>query len=223
MLSEIKSNEYAEYVNVETGKNLASIQQMIEEATILGCDGVVNCTGMGSKTLCDDKFLIGARGVLLHFDRSSCIWRDALTVDAKNVDSTVIRGGNSLTESVIMVEEPPFGNETKPCYMIPRGNIIVVGGTYLEGDEEDIIRPQERKRMIDNARAMGIDTNKSMPIGDWVGFRPVRTSARLEVDERVGQSEGVKVVHNFGFGGSGWTVFIGAAREAASLFSPILT
>jgi glycine/D-amino acid oxidase-like deaminating enzyme len=29
--------------------------------------------------------------------------------------------------------------------------------------------------------------------------------------------EGVKLVHNYGHGGSGWTVFCGAAREAASL------
>lgn len=53
---------------------------------------------------------------------------------------------------------------------------------------------------------------------EWVGFRPYRPSARLEIDE-VYSEQGVRVVHSFGYGGSGWTVFVGAAKEAVSLLS----
>ena len=50
-----------------------------------------------------------------------------------------------------------------------------------------------------------------------MGFRPViRSSARLEIDKGL-STNGLKVVHSYGYGGSGWTVLIGAAIEAVSL------
>jgi glycine/D-amino acid oxidase-like deaminating enzyme len=116
----------------------------------------------------------------------------------------------------VTIEEEPFGSETMPCYMIPRGENVVVGGTYLVGDEEKCVRESERERILKNARIMGIDTSNNQPVGEWVGFRPYRSSARLELDVELSES-GMRVVHNYGFGGSGWTVFVGAAREAVSL------
>ena len=189
-------------MNVETNKHYSTLEEMIREAKNIGCDGLVNCTGLGSRQLCGDESLVGARGVLLQYDRASCSWAEK---------------GEEKQESVILIEEPPFGSETTPCYMIPRGDIIAVGGTYLEGDEERSVRESERQALLENARIMGIDTSKSKPVGDWVGFRPYRPTCRLEVDEEASHASGVKVVHSYGYGGSGWTVFCGAAREAADL------
>eukprot|EP00957_Ditylum_brightwellii_P022212 1676060-Ditylum_brightwellii.AAC.1 len=59
-----------EDVNVKTGKYYATVREMINEAINLGCDTVVNCTGLGSRDLCSDPTVVGARGVLLHFDRT---------------------------------------------------------------------------------------------------------------------------------------------------------
>ncbi|KAL7519529.1 hypothetical protein ACHAWX_004284 [Stephanocyclus meneghinianus] len=200
MVRELESSEYTEHINLNTEKDYANVQELVDEAINFGCDSLVNCTGLGSKPICGDESLIGARGVLLQFDRPSCKWNDQ----------------PERNDSVIMVEDPPLGTDTEPCYMIPRGNIIAVGGTYLEGDEEEEIRPKEILKIMENARLMGINTDRSKPISQWVGFRPYRPRARLEVDDEFSKS-GVKVVHSFGYGGSGWTVFVGAAKEAASL------
>ena len=203
MLDEIKTHEYTNHVDVETNKYYATIEEMVQDAIRFGCDGVVNCTGLGSSQLCNDSQLVGARGILLHYDRTSCEWTENEQQDMK--------------ESVVLIEEQPFGSDTHPCYMIPRGDIIAVGGSYLEEDEEKSIRKDEKEMLLTNAQRMGIDIDKSEPINEWVGFRPYRPECRLEVDEMLSSSSGVRVVHNYGYGGSGWTVYVGAARDAAEL------
>lgn len=201
MVQELESSEYTDDMRFDRTE-YASIQEMIDDAREFGCDALVNCTGLGSRELCNDSTTVGARGVLLQFDRSSCQW----DVQPESRDS------------VIMIEDPPMGSETAPCYLIPRGGIVAVGGTYLEGDGETEIRIEEMATLMQNARSMGINTDTSKPPNKWVGFRPYRPTARLEVDMEHSKHE-LKVVHNFGFGGSGWTVFVGAAKEAVSLLS----
>jgi len=215
MLEEIKSNQLTKLVDVETGKFYLNLNEMIDEAKNLGCDILVNCTGLGSQKLCNDNTMIGARGVLRQYDRQSCIWDGHH--EESDCDTNV-----SLQDSVVMIESPPFGSETHPCYMIPRGDIIAVGGTYLEGDGEANVRSEERKQILENARVMGINTEKSNPIGNWVGYRPYRPSVRLEHDGNFSFRQEVKVVHNYGAGGSGWTIYYGAAREASVLVESLL-
>ena len=213
MLDEIKANDYTDHVDVETDKYYTNIEELVIEAKSRGCDGLVNCTGLGSKLLCDDASLIGARGILLHYDRASCVWDE----EARESISSDEEQTNTIQDSVITTSEPPFGSETMPCYIIPRGDIIAVGGSYLEGDEEKGIRASERGRVLENAQNMGIDTKNSICVSEWVGFRPYRPTARLEVDEQLSSLSGVTVVHSYGYGGSGWTVFVGVASDNANL------
>jgi D-amino-acid oxidase len=213
MLDEIKANDYTDHVDVETDKYYTNIEELVIEAKARGCDGLVNCTGLGSKLLCDDASLIGARGILLHYDRASCVWYEK----ARESISSDEDQAKTVQDSVIGINGPPFGSETMPCYMIPRGDIIAVGGSYLEGDEETGIRALERERLLENAQNMGIDTKKSMCVSEWVGFRPYRPTARLEVDEQLSSLSGVTVVHSYGYGGSGWTVFVGVASDNVNL------
>ena len=94
----------------------------------------------------------------------------------------------------------------------------VVGGSYLEGDSEPGIRKAERDVLLKHAELLGIDTQKTQPIGEWTGFRPYRPTSRCEIDEKYdGIDQDVRIVHNYGYGGSGWTVYAGCAREAAEL------
>lgn len=213
MLNEIIANEYTDNVDVETGVYYTNLEELIIEAKARGCDGLVNCTGLGSKILCNDSSLIGARGILLHYDRATCVWdengRECISSDEVKT--------SPLQNSVITISEPPFGSETMPCYMIPRGDTLVVGGSYLVGDEEVGIRSSERGRILENAQNMGIDTKKSMCVSEWVGFRPYRPTMRLEVDEKSSLLSGVTIVHSYGCGGSGWTVFVGVASDNANL------
>lgn len=205
MLQEIKMHKKSDFINVETNKYFNTMNEVVTEARTLGCNGVVNCTGLGSRALCLDDEIVGARGVLLHYHRyQPSLWGVASKDDTR------------LKDAAVTIEEEPFGSETTPCYMIPRGDTIVVGGTYLVGDEEECVRESERRMILKNAQTLGIDTTNNEPIGEWVGFRPYRSSVRLEIDEELTES-GMRVVHSFGYGGSGWTVYVGAAKEAASL------
>jgi D-amino-acid oxidase len=191
-------------INVESGVEYESLDAMAVDAQELGCDAVINCTGLGAKKICNDMELIGGRGILLQFDRKSVVWREP-----------VLRGGIAgKKDAVVLVDDAPWGSDTEPCYMIPRGNLLVVGGSYLEGDDTPNLLPEERDRLFRNAHHLGIDTTQSFPVGEWTGFRPFRPKVRCEEDQT---RKGIRVIHNYGHGGSGWTVNVGAAKQVADI------
>jgi D-amino-acid oxidase len=199
-------------VDVETGVYYNSMTQVLDEASKMNCDAVVNCTGLGSSVLCRDTQMIGGRGVLVHYDRDSCVRLPY----PKGEDPLLAAPPQQLHDACVMIESPPWGSNEYPCYLIVRGDTIVVGGTYLEGDFEASIRPDERKRLLENARILGIDTDASQPIGEWVGHRPYRPNTRCEIDAELSTRD-MKLVHCYGTGGSGWTVYTGVAKEATDL------
>jgi D-amino-acid oxidase len=207
MLKQIQEHPLASLVNVESGVEFASVPQMQDRAALLGCDTVVNCTGLGAQSICQDDQVTGARGILLQYDRSTCIRRKEI------IDGAF---GTNIHDAVIM-DETIWGSESMPCYLIPRGDLLVVGGSYLLGDTENSIRGEERDQLLHNASRLGIDTGKSKVVGEWTGFRPFRTQVRCEIDASFSNDGGITVVHCYGYGGSGWTLFVGAAREVANL------
>lgn len=81
---------------------------------------------------------------------------------------------------------------------------------------ENVITATECERLITNAELLGVDTKNTNRISEWVGFRPSRSTVRLESDESICD---LKLVHNYGHGGSGWTIFVGAAKNAVRLLS----
>ena len=208
MLKQVVEHPRASLVDVETGVELTSVAQMQARAAHWNCDTVINCTGLGAKTICQDDQLSGARGILLQYDRASCVRRPAI------VDGPY---GTNIHDAVIM-DESIWGSESMPCYLIPRGDLLLVGGSYLLGDTEISIRDEEREQLLLNASRMGIDTEKSKVVDEWTGFRPFRTQVRCEIDTVYSNDgSGVTVVHSYGYGGSGWTLFVGAAKEVADL------
>ena len=193
----------------ETREFCESMSDVMDLAATKNCDAVVNCTGLGSRQLCQDNEMLGARGILLNFERTELGRREASGDEANSKDIA------------IMAESGPWASETMPCYMIPRGSRIVVGGSYLEEDGCQTITQEERAQLFRNAFHLGIDLDKSRPVQQWVGFRPYRPMVRCQVDPNyIGSS--IKLIHNYGHGGSGWTVNVGAAKECASLVQEAL-
>lgn len=191
-------------VEVETGEYYESVEHMQEVAKSLGCDAVINCSGLGSKELCGDSQLIGGRGVLLQLERQDCPRQPLLH--------------NLEKDAILLTDSPPWGSETEPCYMIPRGDIIAIGGTYLEGDTYPEVRDSERATLLQNAKLLGVDMANAKIRGEWAGFRPARPTTRCE-EEVTGDGgpNAVRVIHSYGHGGSGWTVNVGAAKEVADI------
>lgn len=188
-------------------KKYTNLQQMVSSARELGCNAVVNCTGIGAQEICsaDDPTIIPARGVIAQYKR-----------DCARVP--FLEDGSLINDVSITITEPPFASEVEPCYLIPRGDVLLVGGSFQEGDTEPLLREEERYRLRRNAQLLGIDTSRAKPIVEYACFRPSRPTVRVEVDQSgIGLPEGIQVVHNYGSGGSGWTLFIGQAREAVNL------
>lgn len=199
MLDEIESHPLMNESSINMNTSYNTMDEMIDDAKNLGCDAIANCTGLGAANLCNDSSLIGGRGALLHYDRS-CLRR-------KHSEQQL------EFDACILTEEGDWGTKDEPCYIIPRGDVLVVGGSYKECGEEKTINEDERQRLIRNAYKMGIDTDRVEAINEWVGWRPCRQSVRVEIDEKAA----LRVVHCYGVGGSGWTVFSGVAKEAVRL------
>ena len=220
MLEEVLRHSGSD-VDVENGVYYESLDEIAEEAQNLGCDTVVNATGLGARSICGDSQLLGGRGILLQFDRETCVRSKPATQE----ELTSAAGPNMLPvdqqqDCCVMVEDAPWGSNEYPCYMIARGDTLVVGGTYLEGDTEPSIRPAERERLLENARIMGIETSPTIqtPKDEWVGFRPYRPTTRVESEElTTTNDQTIQVVHAYGTGGSGWTVYTGVAKDAVQL------
>mmetsp|Transcript_12851 Transcript_12851/g.18496 ORF Transcript_12851/g.18496 Transcript_12851/m.18496 type:complete len:225 (-) Transcript_12851:894-1568(-) len=210
LLEQVTNHANVQDVNVETGHEYKSIQEMVQDAKSMGCDGVVNCTGLASSKLNNDSDLVGARGILLLFDRTT-------TKRTFKGPNEAEGEGVLLHDAAIFADQPPWGSDAEPCYLIPRGDKLVVGGSYLEGDTHGEIRPTERARLLKYAETVGIDTTATPPVGEWVGFRPYRATCKCELDPNAGKNEGISVVHSYGHGGSGWTVHVGVAKDVADI------
>jgi D-amino-acid oxidase len=98
-------------------------------------------------------------------------------------------------------------------YAIPRTNDCVFGGTN-DLSSDLAADPATTDRIVaECSRALNI--KKPYVLVERVGLRPFRKSGvRLERDQL---SDGRTVIHNYGHGGSGFTLSWGCAREVVDL------
>lgn len=194
-------------IKIDASEEYDSLEEMVQRAVDLGCSTVVNCTGLGASRLCQDELLVGGRGVVLQYDRAKAIRRR---------DVLASPHGAHVNDAVIMTDEEPWASNIMPSYLIPRGDKIVVGGSMLKGDMESGLRDSERAQLLQNAHRLGIDTSSCKPADEWTGYRPYRPTIRLEIDQDY-INFNVRVIHNYGHGGSGWSINAGCASECANL------
>jgi D-amino-acid oxidase len=109
-------------------------------------------------------------------------------------------------------------NPLAPTYVIPRSRDIVVGGTAERGDGRSTPDPDTARAILDRAVRLEPRLAGGAVLGHAVGLRPGRPAVRLETEAR---ERGV-VVHNYGHGGSGFTLCWGCADEAADLAEGVL-
>ena len=109
----------------------------------------------------------------------------------------------------IVCDDPPL------MYAIPRTNDCVFGGSN-ELSENLAVDPTSTSRIVaECTRVLKIDTPPV--VAERVGLRPFRKSGvRLE---RACLSDGRPVIHNYGHGGSGFTLSWGCAEEVFRISS----
>ncbi|HET9419267.1 MAG TPA: FAD-dependent oxidoreductase, partial [Chthoniobacterales bacterium] len=109
---------------------------------------------------------------------------------------------NNLSCAVVCDEEPLM-------YAIPRTNDCLFGGTNELSDNLAIDRDTTSRIVNECVRTLKID--KPRVLAERVGLRPYRNSGvRLERDKL---RDGRTIIHNYGHGGSGFTLSWGCAEE----------
>lgn len=143
---------------------------------------VINCAGIGAKTLVRDAELEPHRGQVVLVERLD------------------LRGA-------VVCDDPPL------MYAIPRRNDCVFGGTNEISD--NLIPDPATSAAILFECSRTLNLKPPRVIAARVGLRPFRTSGvRVELDRT---ADGRPLIHNYGHGGSGFTLSWGCAQTVLEL------
>ncbi|WP_406446256.1 FAD-dependent oxidoreductase [Streptomyces sp. NBC_00631] len=164
----------------------------VEERTVHGLDEVpapvvVNCTGLGARSLVPDPAVRPVRGQLV------VVENPGITTWYTSVDDA--EGGAS-------------------AYFFPQPGGLLLGGTAQEDSWSLEPDPEVAAGIVARCAAVRPEIAGARVLAHRVGLRPYRTSVRLEHGLR---PDGRVLIHNYGHGGAGVTVAWGCAREAAGL------
>jgi len=102
------------------------------------------------------------------------------------------------------------------AYVLPRPDVVVLGGTAEAGDDDLTPREPTTRDILERTRRLQPELSEAELLGTAVGLRPARPSVRLELDTL---SDGRPLVHDYGHGGSGFTLSWGCADEVAASVS----
>jgi D-amino-acid oxidase len=145
-------------------------------------DLVINCAGIGAKTLVPDADLEPHRG-------------QVAIVPKIDISCATV------------CDDAPL------MYTIPRANDCVFGGTNEPSDNRDVDPTSTPRIVVECSRVLKI--GKPEVLAERVGLRPFRKSGVRVEREKL--RDGRTVIHNYGHGGSGFTISWGCARKVFDL------
>jgi len=151
---------------------------------------VVNCTGIGARTLVPDPAVVPVRGQIVVAENPG--------ITEFYIDHGASAGEDSGSEYV---------------YVFPHGGTVILGGTAHENADELAPRPEVSARILRDCAAVFPALRDARVITERVGLRPVRPAVRLEGEPLPG---GRTLWHNYGHGGAGMTLSWGCAAELTS-------
>lgn len=124
-------------------------------------------------------------------------------------DETIIpvRGQVALIETKI--DFPIYLDNEKPLYIVPRKDAMIIGGTYEENVYDEETEPSIIRQLLQNAYEVFPELKQQKIIGSWAGLRPYRPIVRVEKENNT--------IHNYGHGGSGFTLAFGCAEEVVQM------
>jgi len=163
-------------------KRLNSLQEIDSDYDI-----IVNCTGLGSRELVNDKQVYPVRG-------------QTITVKAPWIKHGF---GYPGTKNNIFVS------------VFPRADDVLLSGTRDVNDWSEEVDPLISKGIMERCCRYFPGLSTAPVMRESVGFRPGRKTVRLEVDDTL--TEHSIVIHNYGHGGQGVTFFRGCALDVVKL------
>jgi D-amino-acid oxidase len=166
----------------------ASVGGEVECATVsslaaVDAPVVVNCTGIGARSLVPDESLVPVRG------------------------QVVVAENPGIAEFYIDHGAP---DTTDYVYAFPHGDVVILGGTAEEGASDWAPRAEVSARIMRDCAAVFPALLGARVVTERVGLRPGRPEVRLESEALPG---GRLLWHNYGHGGAGVTLAWGCARE----------
>mmetsp|Transcript_31028 Transcript_31028/g.82180 ORF Transcript_31028/g.82180 Transcript_31028/m.82180 type:complete len:368 (-) Transcript_31028:66-1169(-) len=206
-LSSLLSELRAAGVAVTFGERFANLAEAVgsgERHLSGSAHAVVNCTGLGADVVSPHAdTMTPGRGVVMIMERPADV------------------------NAVLLCESAPF-TERSPAYAIPRGpHHVTVGGTYLEGDWRKEPTEEELSDVLRKAAFLYPSLADAKVVETWVGHRPVRHAGVRLGAELLDLPGGpaprkVAVAHNYGHGGSGWTINYGCATATVDALEAVL-
>jgi len=146
---------------------------------------------------------------------------NSLVINCTGLDSRELVGDKTLypIRGQIVKAEPlegvlacaDDGGPNALAYIIPRADCVILGGTAEEGKGSLVPQKETTDSILKKCTHLQPSLSDVKIIGSEVGLRPGRPTIRLEkeVDS--------DVIHNYGHGGSGFTVSWGCAAEVLKL------
>lgn len=162
-------------------KSLQSLTELESEA-----DFIVNCSGLGARSLVNDNNVYPIRGQVVRVEKSC-----------------------EIEACIRMVHREPV-----LTLILPRSNDILLGGTVNEHSDSTIATTEETEEIVQRCARVLPEITSLKVIGASAALRPGRFEVRLELDTSICS---IPVLHNYGHGGSGYTISYGCAQEVASM------
>ena len=138
---------------------------------------------------------------------------------ARDTDVTPVRGQVAYVRSTrklrFMIDEE---GPNALAYILPRPDLVVLGGTAEEGDTDLTPREETTREIVARTRRMQPELVDATLVGAAVGLRPARPAVRLDTERT---DSGTLVVHDYGHGGSGFTLSWGCADEVAAVVTAV--
>ncbi|ORY05670.1 nucleotide-binding domain-containing protein, partial [Basidiobolus meristosporus CBS 931.73] len=168
-------------------------------------DIVINCTGMASRELCGDNRMKPLRGILLHAKN-----------DGKRFEK--IEGCISISQHEVGIgataDEKLKAEEGRFEFIVPRNDDILILGGYAQMGQEALEWDEEKHKYLDKMRTGCVNLYSDLAKAEFTdyyyraGIRPFRDSPRVGQDEF-----NPRLFHNYGHGGSGFTLSYGCALD----------
>ncbi len=164
------------------GEIYAGVQFEKIEDVERDCTLLVNCSGVGAKTLVPDPEVEPHRGQVVIVPKMP-------------------------HDYALVCDDPPL------MYTIPRANDCVFGGTNAASADRNPDPAQTAGIMAECSRVLEIEPPEVL--STRVGLRPFRHAGVCLRAEQL--LDGRRVIHNYGHGGSGFTLSWGCARVVLAL------
>ena len=172
-------------------------------------DLIVNATGLGARQLADDEDVYPVRGAV------------------KRVDNSRAGQFRHLNDSYLVpAQRNNNGHPTKTIFIVPRNDDVLYVGSIIQPNIYDkVLTPESPEVQLMWNRAGDFMPNllhaKNVPLYPFAqGLRPfTKKNAKVRAD----QEATFPLVHNYGHGGSGWTLGVGTARCAVYIVESLLS